>query len=553
MLPDIGVDDPTLDAAPLPLPISPTLSDQRTGVPRVTLVDESELESTGDQRTLLAGRLRAAAGTLGTAFIILSLWLTIRQISHLGNFGWPLLRFQYGATVAMLGVFAWLSYRPTPSRQGLWLAELVVFGGPATFFLWLQHATLVSFANRWDSIPSVPLAGWMILVFSYAIFIPRNWRRSAAIILLLAVCPALVAGVSMWIEPSVLQAVVGNPSSMVELVLALIAASVVAIAGLRSISLLRFEASEARQLGRYRLRSLIGAGGMGEVYLAEHLLLKRPCAVKVIHPDKALDQRVLARFEREVQAAARLSHWNNIDIYDYGRTADGTFFYVMEYLPGLSIQQLVQRRGPLHPARCVYLLQQVCDALAEAHQHHLIHRDIKPANLFVSERGGQYDVIKVLDFGLVKPLAEVGSGELTQAGMLTGSPLYMAPEQALGECEADHRTDIYALGAVGYFMLTGHPPFESRSPMRVLMAHVNEPPQPPSMRLRRSVGWEIPGDLEQVLIRCLAKLPSDRFASVRELRAALDECRAVGVWGEQQAAQWWQENCRQSDQCGQLA
>jgi tRNA A-37 threonylcarbamoyl transferase component Bud32 len=550
MLPDIGVDDPTLDAAPLPLPISPTLSDQRPGVPRVTLVDESELERTSDQRILLAGRLRAAAGTLGLAFVILSLWLTIRQISHLGSFGWPLLRFQYGATIAMLAVFAWLSYWPAPSRRTLWLAELVVFGGPATFFLWIQHVTLVNFASRWDSIPSVPLAGWMILVFSYAIFIPRSWRRSATVILLLAALPAVVAIMSMWLEPPVLQAVVGNPSAIVELMLALIAASVVAIAGLRSISLLRYEASEARQLGRYRLRSLIGAGGMGEVYLAEHLLLKRPCAVKVIHPDKALDQRVLARFEREVQAAARLSHWNNIDIYDYGRTADGTFFYVMEYLPGLSIQQLIQRRGPLHPARCIYLLQQVCDALAEAHHHHLIHRDIKPANIFVSERGGQYDVIKVLDFGLVKPLAEIGSeGELTQAGLLTGSPLYMAPEQALGECEADQRTDIYALGAVGYFILTGHPPFEFRSPMRVLMAHVNESPQPPSGRLRRSVGWEIPGDLERVLMCCLAKAPSDRYASVRQLRAALNECQSAGQWGEQQAAQWWQENCRQTGQC----
>ncbi|MFN9912668.1 MAG: serine/threonine-protein kinase, partial [Pirellulaceae bacterium] len=165
----------------------------------------------------------------------------------------------------------------------------------------------------------------------------------------------------------------------------------------------------------------------------------------------------MARFEREVQAASQLSHWNSINIYDYGRTADGTFFYVMEYLSGLSLQQLVKRRGALQPGRAVYLLRQVCDALTEAHSRQLIHRDVKPANIMVTELGGAYDVAKLLDFGLVKPMAESmeEDQDLTQVGTVTGSPLYMSPEQALGEAHLDERSDIYSLGVVAFFALTG--------------------------------------------------------------------------------------------------
>ena len=199
---------------------------------------------------------------------------------------------------------------------------------------------------------------------------------------------------------------------------------------------------------------------MGEVYLAEHRLLKRPCAVKLIHPHRASDPHLLQRFEREVQATAQLTHTNTVEMFDYGHTEDGTFYYVMEYLPGLSLAELVEKHGPLPPARAVHLLMQTCDALSEAHSRGLIHRDIKPGNIFSAQRGGYYDVAKLLDFGLAKPIsADSVPVQLTQDGSITGSPLYMSPEQAIGDSEPDERSDIYSLGAVAYYLLTGRPPF----------------------------------------------------------------------------------------------
>jgi len=193
-----------------------------------------------------------------------------------------------------------------------------------------------------------------------------------------------------------------------------------ATVGVKSIGALRREAFVARQLGQYRLKQMLGSGGMGEVYLAEHQMMKRPCAIKIIRPEKAGNPQVLARFEREVRATAKLSHWNSIDIYDYGRTDDGTFYYVMEYLPGHNLGELVAGHGVLSSARIVHLMKQVCDALAEAHEHGLVHRDIKPANIFCDYRGGQFDVAKLLDFGLAKPTIEVEDVGLTQEGAITG-------------------------------------------------------------------------------------------------------------------------------------
>src|SRR6185503_7589390 len=217
-------------------------------------------------------------------------------------------------------------------------------------------------------------------------------------------------------------------------VLIMAIAVMVGIVGVHTIGNLRREAFTARQLGQYRLKKRLGSGGMGEVYLAEHQMMKRPCAVKLIRPEKAGDPRMLARFEREVRATAKLSHWNSIDIYDYGRTADGTFYYVMEYLPGHNIGEIVVDYGPIPPGRTIFLMDQVCGALAEAHGIGLVHRDIKPANIFCAYRGGVFDVIKLLDFGLAKPTMEPGAdAQLTLAGTVTGSPLFMSPEQASGE------------------------------------------------------------------------------------------------------------------------
>jgi serine/threonine protein kinase len=296
---------------------------------------------------------------------------------------------------------------------------------------------------------------------------------------------------------------------------------------------------------------------MGEVYVAEHQLLRRPCAIKIIRPERAGDAKMMARFEREVQATAKLSHWNSVYIYDYGNTADGTLYYVMEYLPGLTLQELVTKAGPLQPSRIIYLLRQICSALHEAHGLGLIHRDVKPSNIFVSERGGQFDVAKLLDFGLVKPtrrpVADPGQlgetaefeqqDELTIEGGFAGSPLYMSPEQAMGEESPDPRSDIYSLGAVAYFMLTGKPPFAATHALRLILQHLNEAPILPSQALDRKVNWQIPADLEAVVMRCMQKTPAARYASVCELDAALAECADADGWNYERAHQWWYAHC----------
>jgi serine/threonine-protein kinase len=298
---------------------------------------------------------------------------------------------------------------------------------------------------------------------------------------------------------------------------------------------LRVELHEARKFGQYRLIRKLGEGGMGEVFLAEHTLLKRPCALKHIKVSANSDPLALARFEREVQSAARLAHPNTIEIFDYGHTVDGTFYYVMEYLHGMNLAELLRECGPLPPGRVVYLFRQVCAALDEAHRLGMVHRDLKPANMFVALRGGESDVAKVLDFGLVKLTGDPGVTALTTDTMISGTVLFMAPEQAMGEHTLDARADLYALGAVMYFMLTGRPPFEGNRPFAVMMAHSRDPVTPP-----RAVRPDVPADLERVVLRCLAKRPDDRYPSAKALSEALSDCASAGEWGPNRAEAWWE-------------
>jgi eukaryotic-like serine/threonine-protein kinase len=318
------------------------------------------------------------------------------------------------------------------------------------------------------------------------------------------------------------------------IIIALVSA---AILGSRRHSKLQPAVFEANQFGQYRLIALLGVGGMGEVYLAEHCLLKRPCAVKLIRPERAGDAKALARFEREVQMTARLSHWNTVEIFDYGRTTDGIVYYVMEYLPGLSLEEMLQCHGPLPAERIVHFLRQACRALREAHAIGLVHRDIKPANLFVAQRGGVYDVVKLLDFGLVKSVGEMRSARLTHEGGLSGTPLFMSPEQASGSDDVDARSDIYSLGAVAYTLLTGRPPFERSSPMALLIAHARDEVTPPSQ-----IRADVPADLEKIVLRCLEKNPDERFQDMVDMEQTLAQCVAANGWTQSCAARWWQNN-----------
>jgi eukaryotic-like serine/threonine-protein kinase len=402
---------------------------------------------------------------------------------------------------------------------------------PVVFFLTLGYYLIETHLARGylDFQPGP----WLVLMFVYAMFIPNSWRRAAVVIGVIAATPlALVIAVFLT-DPRVADVMMIETWTRLPLMLGLTWAG--SVFGVYTIGTLRREAFEARQLGQYRLKRRIGAGGMGEVYLAEHQLMKRPCVIKLIRPDKAGDARSLARFQREVRATAKLSHWNTVEIFDYGSTADGTFYYVMEYLPGMSLAELVDRFGPMPAARVVHLLWQTCDALGEAHSAGLIHRDIKPGNIFAAHRGGVYDVAKLLDFGLVKPSEDEESLQLTTEGAITGSPLFMSPEQAIGDGEPDARSDIYSLGAVGYFLLTGHPPFEADKAIKVMIAHAHEEVIPPSQR-----GVDVPEDLELVILRCLAKKSADRYQDAASLGEALAACDSADGWSRADARAWWE-------------
>lgn len=318
---------------------------------------------------------------------------------------------------------------------------------------------------------------------------------------------------------------------------------------------LRKEVREAQKLGQYTLLEKLGEGGMGQVFRAQHAMLRRPTAVKLLHPDRAFGPEDLARFEREVQLTAQLSHPNVVTVFDYGRTPDGVFYYAMELLDGRDLEDVVEQSGPLPAARVVHILTQVASALAEAHAVGLIHRDIKPANVILCTRGRTCDVAKVVDFGLVKQLdtaADAGDAgesagrglasgpDVSRAGSIVGTPMYLAPEAFADPGSLDGRADLYALGAVAYFLLTGTVLFGGKNVMDACRHHVVTTPEPPSKRLRALYpDATVPEDLERIVLRCLQKAPADRFESAKALLEALGACAAAGEWTEADAREAW--------------
>lgn len=297
---------------------------------------------------------------------------------------------------------------------------------------------------------------------------------------------------------------------------------------------LRAEVREARRFGQYVLERKIGEGAMGVVYRATHAMLRRPAAIKLLLKDRA-NEADLRRFEHEVQLTSRLAHPNTISIFDYGRTAEGVFYYVMEYLDGLDLQSLVDRYGPVEPARVIHILTQVSGALAEAHALGLIHRDIKPANIMLTERPDEPDVVKVVDFGLVKRFG--GNMAASAAGNdLVGTPLYMAPEAISQPDTVDGRSDLYAVGAVAYFLLTGRHVFEAAGVIEICSKHMLEQPVPPSQR----VGKALPADLEAIVLGCLAKDRDARPESAAVLRTSLLACADAAHIDLPAARAWWQ-------------
>ncbi len=314
-----------------------------------------------------------------------------------------------------------------------------------------------------------------------------------------------------------------------------------ATVGSRIIYGLRRQVSAAMQLGQYTLVHKIGEGGMGAVYRASHAMMKRDVAIKLLPADRA-GKDGLVRFEREVQLTSRLNSPNTIAIYDYGRTPEGVFYYVMEYIDGFSLEDLVTRFGPLAPGRVIHLAKQICAALSEAHSIGLIHRDIKPANVALCERAGVFDVVKVLDFGLVKELGTDSASTTTAS--LTGTPLYLSPESITAPDTVDGRSDLYAVGGVAYWLLTGTHVFAGTTVVEVCSHHLHTLPESPSARL----GDSVPADLEAVILRCLEKDPAKRYANADTLAHALDACESIDDWSADLATAWWQLHKGEADE-----
>lgn len=525
--------DQTIEVARPPQLLPPARHSQEVSRPNMAFVEGTRPRFSDETAALLRNRLQATA-------LVLAILLAVAFVANLFADYAPL-PIVRGLIVAGFGAGYLVLRSPrTLSLLQLRCLEAGLFMALLAQVLVMMGTRIVAFAEAGDAVSLVAakhayLSVWSILILTYGTLMPNTWRRALTILLPTACLPyGLILGLR-WQAPAV-DAAFQAENLGVPIPIPFIAVAV-AVFSTHVVGSIRREAFKARQLGQYVLKTKLGSGGMGEVYQAEHQLLKRPCAIKLIKPGKAADPQSLARFEREVQATARLTHWNTVEIYDYGHADDGTFYYVMELLPGLSLEDLVRRYGPLPPERAVHFLRQVCKALREAHAKGLIHRDIKPANIIAAERGGVYDVAKLLDFGLVREQ----TGEKTDRGStpsesFSGSPLYMCPEQMKAYDRLDARSDIYSLGAVSYYLLTGRPPFEGDSIWKIINAHSHDSVKPPA-----EVNPGVPPDLELVVIRCLAKLPGNRYQDMGGLDKAFGDCACAGKWTEEQAAAWWQQ------------
>lgn len=498
--------------------------------PRVTLVPVRSPKSEGEVPTLLRRHLRLISlGSVG----VLTYFSALVVLNPTGKAGlfleqWPLTTLNWFLLLVCVILATLLWSRRTLSLGQLRFIESVLVGlflaemGIGLFSdLFLDHElrqplaegdhALFHYASSW----SLP---FFALIVGYGALVPSTGRRCASIVTVLALVPLTISFAGGIAEDAISRPFL--VSYLLQMALWMIAAAAIAAYGAHRLEVLRREATEARRLGQYRLIEQLGSGGMGEVYLAEHILLRRPCAVKVVRPEMAGDPETLHRFEREARATAALSHPNTVQIFDYGIADDGTFYCAMEYLPGLNLEQLVLRNGPLQPERAVHFLRQVCGALGEAHRAGLIHRDIKPSNIIICERGGVSDIAKLLDFGLVlEARSAPGAHQIMPERLFGGTPSYTSPEQAEGRKVIDARTDIYSLGAVAYFILTGHPPFQRKSIQETLAAHVCDPVIPPRVLLN-----SLPAGLEQVVLRCLAKEPDRRFPDAQSMDRALASC-----------------------------
>ncbi len=490
-----------------------------------------------EARAVLCTRLRILAPLL----LGVSVFHFVRNLNAIGDL--PATRFGLLVQLVLLALMTIcavpLYCGPHLSLRGLRALELILFGLAATYLDWLQCLTLI---EAWDLREASPIheavvlrlamgsaaLRWLLLIVAYGVIIPNTPRRCAVVVGALVAMPLIiVAGAGL-----------GHPGSHgsfwvagMQMAASLGAGGAAALFACARINTLPPQALESELIGQYLLKGPLRVGGMSEVYLAEHVLLKRPCVLKLIRQGVARDPMVRRRFEREARAMSALRHPHAVTVHDCGRTPDGTVYYVMDYLAGPSLEQLVARDGPLPPGRVVYLLRQLCEAMGEAHALGILHLDIKPGNVIVVRRAGAGEVAMLLDFGLAREVGPGGLGLESSGAEGAGSPQYMAPEQVAGQGPIDARADLYGMGGVAYFLLTGRPPFECDSALQLVLAHACDPVMPPG-KLRP----EVPPDLEALVLRCLEKEPGGRFANAADLARTLAACTCAADWGPNKSA-----------------
>ncbi len=512
----------------------------------------SDLRTSLDSaRPLPDDLLRAASLRLGVmSLLFAALWVLGTSMGHLSghvlfpdNAKWWLPDITDGiATISIIVSIAlyWYTRRPNRSPQFVLDLGLWYLGYTALALGMMFHAG--SMPPNYHILPEISWIGAVVLM--YAAIIPTSPKKMAiAGLIAVSMNPIsmLVIGRTHggWSFGSPWLALVMHQPDYLLVFAAVVIAHVVTKLGQ--------QVTRARELGSYQLGELLGRGGMGEVYKATHRMLARPAAIKLIRPEMlgAVDDEAaklaVTRFKREAEAAASLRSQHTVELYDFGVTADGTLYLVMEFLEGMDLETLVRERGPLSTGRIIHIMRQVCESLVEAHAIGLVHRDIKPANIHVGRVGLHHDFVKVLDFGLVKEVSSVSIGDSMSTipgQMALGTPGYMAPEMALGE-RIDGRADIYALGCVAYYLVTGELVFEAETAFQMIAKHLQSAPIPPSQRTTKPVAPE----LERLILKCLAKNPIERPQTAAQLAQALEFVPA-DRWGEDEARQWWETNAR---------
>ena len=471
------------------------------------------------------------AGILWTFALILDVTV-LPAANGTGLWNWRTIPVEIAA--AIISAILWFVFRHSP-------LSLAAKKNAGLNFM-LLNAVGISALNAWGSV--LPQVGeihisWIaVLILIYSMIAPASPRRMLIASLVAALMDPLaftIAGLAGQPTPPPIVVVVMTWPNVACAFVAMVPSKILQRIGRRL--------HEAQELGSYHLVEPLGSGGMGEVWRARHRLLAREAAIKLVRPEllgahtQAEAAVLQRRFEREAQATAMLSSPHTIQVFDFGVAEDGSFYYVMELLTGRDLESLVREFGPLPASRVIYLLRQVAHSLADAHARGLVHRDVKPANIYVCRMGLEYDFAKVLDFGLVKVKhSRPGDTLSTIDQTTTGTPAYMAPETILGDAEVDRRADVYALGCVAYYLLTGQLVFDADTSMKMLMQHINTPPIPPSQRTE----LPIPRELDELVLACLEKDPNRRPQNAGELFRMAYNCRACEGWSAETAEGWWQ-------------